>query len=46
MIQLAVSYLKDIPDLETRNELAEILNHVTASEVHISSLLLPYVLVK
>lgn len=42
MIQLVFSYLKDIPDLDTRNELAETLNNVTANEVHISLLFLPY----
>lgn len=42
MIQLAVSYLKDIPDLDTRNELADTVNNVTSSKVHISSLELAY----
>lgn len=33
MVQQAVSYLNDIPDLDTRNELAETLNNVSSSKV-------------
>lgn len=40
MVQQAVSYLNDIPDLDTRNELAETLNSVSSSRVHFFSLLL------
>ncbi|KAG0559423.1 hypothetical protein M758_10G100500 [Ceratodon purpureus] len=32
MVQQAVSYLNDIPDLDTRNELAEALNNVSSSK--------------
>ena len=41
MVQQAVSYLNDIPDLDTKNELAETLNNVSSSKVRFFSLLLP-----
>ena len=39
MVQQAVSYLNDIPDLDTRNELAEALNNVSSSKVFFFALL-------
>lgn len=39
MVQQAVSYLNDIPDLDTRNELVETLNNVSSSKVPFFTLL-------